>query len=258
MYRISEQALKDVQIKEDPHKFLDDIVKITCLIVKDGEEYRFIHKSVQEYYAASYIKQKPELIARKLYPMLFLPEQSQRYAQELSFLAEIDAYRFQKYGVISYLCKLFSITDNNLLEKPSQENVQIIRNAMSELLILFGKEQNAEEYKPIGFYNLYFGPLQPQSAIKYVHLSVSRLGGSAVPTFPHEERVINNPLAPMQRNDPNCGTLGALLKMKPDTEFEAKLDELSITITGELFEIGRKAVQSVGQVENDENVLALN
>ena len=60
MYIFVESSLKDCGIKVSPGLFLDDIVNMTCLILKEGDEYCFIHKTVQEYYAASFIRRKPE------------------------------------------------------------------------------------------------------------------------------------------------------------------------------------------------------
>ena len=45
--------MENEKLIASPQEYLDDIVKITCLIIRDGEEYRFIHKTVQEYYTSS-------------------------------------------------------------------------------------------------------------------------------------------------------------------------------------------------------------
>ena len=45
--------MENEKLIASPQEYLDDIVKITCLIIRDGEEYRFIHLTVQEYYTSS-------------------------------------------------------------------------------------------------------------------------------------------------------------------------------------------------------------
>ncbi len=98
VYSTAKDALGVITAKDDAEKYLSDIVKITCLIVKDGEEYRFIHKSVQEYYGACFIKSRPDILAEKIYPRLFNSVGAD-WRQELNFLSEIDAYRFRKFGL---------------------------------------------------------------------------------------------------------------------------------------------------------------
>ena len=85
IYSLSQQALEQYYLKDSPSSFIDDIVKITCLIIRDGEEYRFIHKTVQEYYTASYIKKKPEHWAMEFYNRFMNSDAHFAWDQELEF-----------------------------------------------------------------------------------------------------------------------------------------------------------------------------
>jgi hypothetical protein len=89
-------------------------LKITCLLVKDGEEYCFIHKSVQEYYAAAFITRKPDVVVQDIYRKLSEGRGYEMWAQELRFLSEIDPYRYNKYGLIPTLSKFVNITQKEL------------------------------------------------------------------------------------------------------------------------------------------------
>jgi hypothetical protein len=119
------EALNAVRISEDAENYLTDIIKITCLIVKDGEEHRFIHKSVQEYYAACYIKSKPDVVVKKIYERMFSME-AFSWNHELEFLSEIDSYRLQKYGILPAICRHLNIKIQDLNKVTPVELKQVL------------------------------------------------------------------------------------------------------------------------------------
>lgn len=49
------EALDYEQVDVSPQKFVDDLVKNVCVILKDGENYSFLHRSFQEYFVASFL-----------------------------------------------------------------------------------------------------------------------------------------------------------------------------------------------------------
>ena len=134
----AQDALKAVNIDEDSEDLLNDIIKITCLIVKDGEEYRFIHKSVQEYYAACFIKSKPDVISKQIYERMFLSSLwSGKWGHELDFLGEIDTYRFRKYGVIPAICSYLEIAENDLpVVTPDKLQASVLKQLRSGFVVL--------------------------------------------------------------------------------------------------------------------------
>ena len=120
IYRFSKKALEQNDFSENPDKYLNDIVKITCLILRDGEEYRFIHKSVQEYYTAAFIKSKPEPRVIKFYSRLNSEDNYLRFrawAKELEFLSEIDEYRYNKYFLLPVILNFLKIKEQDLQGK---------------------------------------------------------------------------------------------------------------------------------------------
>lgn len=114
---ISKKVIFQRQNKANPSEFIDDIVKITCLIIREGDEYRFIHKTVQEYYTASYIQKKPEEWVVEFYRRVLKNESQYEWQQELSFLSEIDAYRFKRFYMIPLLLKRLRIFEKDLDKK---------------------------------------------------------------------------------------------------------------------------------------------
>jgi hypothetical protein len=108
------KSLAMQQLTDDPDKYVDDIVKVTCLILKDGKDYRFIHKSVQEYYAAAFIKHRPEPVAKRYYEQIISKRSSSFWQQEMRFLSEIDKYRYSKYYYLPYLSRILNCTPSTL------------------------------------------------------------------------------------------------------------------------------------------------
>jgi len=108
-------AFEAVRITEDASNYIDDIVRITCLLLKDGEEYRFIHKSVQEYYSAAFIAHSAEPIARQFYDYLLLNiNYLVNWSQEIEFLSEIDRFRVSKYFLSKYYGQMLGCASNHI------------------------------------------------------------------------------------------------------------------------------------------------
>ena len=134
-YSIVEQAIHESKLEVSPDKYLSDIISITCLLVKDGEELRFIHGSVQEYYAASFIRSKPDKVAIQVYDELFRYPAFVQWRQELRFLQEIDPYRYDKFGVLRFLCGYFNASDKDFLGPVSAEAERAVRTLLEEVTI---------------------------------------------------------------------------------------------------------------------------
>ncbi len=98
LHELTKQSLHAVQVNGDAATALQDITTITCLVLEEGGECRFIHRSVQEYHAAHFIKGRPDDIARRFYEAM--PARWQAWRHELTFLATIDRYRFLEWFFI--------------------------------------------------------------------------------------------------------------------------------------------------------------
>jgi hypothetical protein len=125
IYSLSQQALNQYSLNDSPSAYVDDIVKITCLVLRDGEEYRFIHKTVQEYYTASYIRKKSETWGIELYKRLY--NNLYNWKQELEFLSEIDSYRYNKYFLLPAMLDLLNLKLDDLEQSP--RNIKLLKNS---------------------------------------------------------------------------------------------------------------------------------
>ena len=115
--KIAEACIESSNIGVDPEDFIKDISEVTCLIINDGDEWQFIHKSIQEYFLASYIKNSPEVKAQKIHSLL-TKNHREDWESEIKFLAEIDEYRFAKYFFIPCIKKLIENSSNLENTKP--------------------------------------------------------------------------------------------------------------------------------------------
>jgi hypothetical protein len=116
-------------------KYFNDLTKITCLLVKDGTEYQFLHKSIQEYFSARYIKRLPEERAREFYQRIIdSPSRIMQLNQTIHFLYEIDAYRSCKYFVLPSLSLAFPSESGSLIEFPKPNcSSSLVKDIFSEV-----------------------------------------------------------------------------------------------------------------------------
>lgn len=137
------QASKVLGIRFEPKAFLDDMVNITCLLLREGNRYRFVHKSVAEFHAASFVRDFPESQAAKFYESV-LSFKWPQWEQELLFLGRIDSYRYQKYWRVPILEKLMIALCGDVPEhwRP------ISREAVSRVLSMYFVERVGMKNEP--------------------------------------------------------------------------------------------------------------
>lgn len=80
--------------------FRKDIINTACLMLEDGfDTTTFLHKSIMEYHAASFIKSAPDSAANKFYAVA--PDNMSNWGTVLLFLRSIDSYRYAKLYVLA-------------------------------------------------------------------------------------------------------------------------------------------------------------
>lgn len=148
-------AMKLLNI-ENPNEscFLDDCVKNTCLIIKEGFHYYFIHKSIREYHAASYIKYSSYELKEKFY--LAAISNSSRYSNELFFLKVLDEHLYRKLFLLPLYRKLFLLFEFN------ENTEKINRKSFDEIEIIADEYGNVTSVSFEGTYNI---------DISYFHLN---------------------------------------------------------------------------------------
>lgn len=102
------RALKWANLEGSPPELaVDDVRRITCLILQDGlDEYRFLHKSVQEFHAACFVRDQPDTLANEFYSAM--QQRWSEWEQELLFLKSIHQDRYDRYFAIPMLDRVVS------------------------------------------------------------------------------------------------------------------------------------------------------
>lgn len=114
-----QEAIEDTGITVSPAGFRKELIKTACLLIEDGLELSFIHKSVAEYYAATFIQRSGADFATNFYQQMIEDNLQINWSGELSFLENIDPYRFRKY----YLLPSIEKTLNTIEYKDSPLDV---------------------------------------------------------------------------------------------------------------------------------------
>ena len=103
LYGAAEDAASRCGVECSAELAIEDISKVTCLLLEEGGEWRFVHRGVQEYHAASYIKRQLDDKVEKFY--VHCSKNWRSWRQELKFLSVIDEHRFVKYFLLSDLVR---------------------------------------------------------------------------------------------------------------------------------------------------------
>lgn len=92
-------ASRNTSVEVDINKLREELVKTACLLKEEGAELSFIHKSVQEFYAAAFVARSADAFAERFYSVVAQePTQNQGiWGQTLAFLSEIDEWRYGKF-----------------------------------------------------------------------------------------------------------------------------------------------------------------
>lgn len=141
---IIEKCLVNQKTENSPEDVLEDFSKVICLLLKDGLNYSFVHKSIQEYFYASFISKKPERAQERFYSeymkniRLFYNTKG-----SIHFLKETSKYNYYKYfllPVIEEYIKFYQIKENSntltrnlLINKISENELQILLDDKGEM-----------------------------------------------------------------------------------------------------------------------------
>jgi hypothetical protein len=127
LHSCATQAIRERGLTFDAEKFVDDVVRITCLVLRDGEDCRFIHKSVREYYSATHIGRWPDHLVEGMYARFDSdPKGWRNFRSELRYLSEVDEYRYQRFFVLEAFTRRFG--EGWSSEMPEERWLDVARN----------------------------------------------------------------------------------------------------------------------------------
>lgn len=140
-----ERACQACGLKVEPEAFKNELTKTICLLQQDGFEISFIHKSVAQYYAASFIAASGESFAAKFYRRA-ASTFGREWELELKFLFEIDSYRWSKFYEIPLLDRVATQIGYNFGDPTAHAE-----NAIRERVAPFISLRITEDSKKLSF-----------------------------------------------------------------------------------------------------------
>lgn len=110
-------------------------------MVEEGGKLQFVHNSVQEFFAAKYVKTRTEPVAASFYSQILEDGKWMQWQEELSFLKQIDQHRADRYfftrdyeATFKYLLDgESSVSDDaaiKYLEGMSVKKIEVTRNGL--------------------------------------------------------------------------------------------------------------------------------
>ncbi|EPY9204453.1 NACHT domain-containing protein [Morganella morganii] len=130
LFDYAKQSLKICGINDpNPEYIANDFVDITCLIQKDGyDRYVFLHKSIQEYHAAEYVKSLSLEKKKKFMSTIMISIQNEsKLSATARYLYEID-----KENTYDLICK--PLCEKYGIDKYKDDESLYVENLYSELL----------------------------------------------------------------------------------------------------------------------------
>lgn len=114
---IIKKCISNQGVNTNPDDVLKDFSTVVCLLLKDGSEYSFIHRSIQEYFYSSFISRKSS-IAKKMFYTKLLQDSDfyMKLRNVVDFLEKSDNYNYYKYFkllIINSYIDVFDITENS-------------------------------------------------------------------------------------------------------------------------------------------------
>lgn len=98
------KSIKKIGISTDIDymDLIDDYTRFACLILRDGSDFTFIHKSIQEYYVASFIANLPEASAKEVINKKFIKQNFFKFINTnyLDFIEVLKPYFYKKYYLL--------------------------------------------------------------------------------------------------------------------------------------------------------------
>lgn len=107
-----QKVIDDNRLDTTVDMFFKDITEKLCLMYQDGTEYRFIHRSFQEYFAAYYFTTLLDEEYQDVYKVLIELDKKIVSDETVPMLYGLDERKFVKYIILPFLDSLFK-NDND-------------------------------------------------------------------------------------------------------------------------------------------------
>lgn len=131
---ISEISKRLPNIKFKTNELIEDLVKAVPLFNKEGLQYKWSHKSFQEYFASEYIcrdsKEKQISILNEMYNS----NKSEKYFFIFKLCYDIDFKSFREAVIVPYLNEFVNYLDSSFKELDSNSKIDIKELTLRKIL----------------------------------------------------------------------------------------------------------------------------
>ena len=110
--------------------FLEDVLSITCLLLREGEIVRFCHRSIQEYHAAKFIADANDEDAVKFYTRVQSPDNLKRFLQVLEFLRDLDRLRFERFFLLPDRLAFLNAIESRVITENMKGSAQTLLHSI--------------------------------------------------------------------------------------------------------------------------------
>lgn len=119
LLKIIEEAKQDcVDIKFCSSDFLHDLLNTVPLFCNDGQYYKWVHKSIQEYFAAQFIYKDAKNNQDKILCTIYKSEFIEKYINLLDIYYDIDKWGFRK-NITKQICEDYcKFYESNFINLP--------------------------------------------------------------------------------------------------------------------------------------------
>lgn len=134
-----ESSLETLGLSVDPKNLINEYTKNICLILQDGVQYSFIHKSIQEFFIANLIKSFDIDSIKEFYEKMKSMNYSRDYIVELQFLKEMDKLNYIKFYLIPSINDFIKLIEN---EESLIDRMYILTDKQDnkKLMFMFGDD----------------------------------------------------------------------------------------------------------------------
>lgn len=145
-----------------PEGFLDDARQAVCMLLEDGLELAFIHRSFQEYFAARFISDADEVLKKKLIEKVTRPRSGLFHLDNvIDLLHEMAPDSVERYFLIPRLETFFGGCSNRRVSRTFwlekfKSNVSQVLIDVEKIPLSFVIDRDAKDYSLLAFVASYY------------------------------------------------------------------------------------------------------
>ncbi|MBH0086743.1 NACHT domain-containing protein [Psychrobacter sp. SCQQ22] len=158
--RMISDCLTSQEIQNSTENILKDFSTVVCLLLKDGLEYSFIHRSIQDYFYSSYINKKSEKAKKEFYKACLQNERfSNKVDNVLSFLERSDTYNYNKFFYIPIIDQYINFYQINYNDNTIIDNIYLFNSSDKNINYLTVIHMDETVSLSSKFTSIYISPL---------------------------------------------------------------------------------------------------